>query len=338
MTDPAGEPAALDAVCAPAQAGALGASDRAPRVSVIVATYDNNVCLAAALRSVRAQEFRDFEVVVVGDACTDDTGRVVAELHDERFRWLNRARNSGSQSAPNNDGIAVSRGRYIAYLGHDDLWFPWHLSELVGAIERRGADLVHSLLALLLPGDVAVAVGPPGSGNTYATHHVPPSGWLHRRELVDAHGPWPSPWHLRTGVDEAWLSRIHQAGGRIDFHRRLSVLKFPSAPWRAYDAAAPRPQPELLEQIRRDPLACELDVLTRIAAESARTRTTLPPASRALATAARQIGWHLARGYGVDRWPLRPLLQARFQRRYRSALRRQRGLPPIVVRDGEIER
>lgn len=326
MTDAVGEPAATGR-----------APHDAPLVSVIVATYNNAACLAAALRSARDQEFRDFEVVVVGDACTDDSGRVVARLQDDRFRWLNRTRNSGSQSAPNNDGIAVSKGRYIAFLGHDDLWFPWHLSELVGAIETRGGDLVHSLLALLLPGEVAISVGPPGSGNTYGTHHVPPSAWLHRRELVDAHGPWPSPWHSRTGVDEAWLAGIHRAGKRIDFHRRLSVLKFPSSPWRAYDAAAPRPQPELLKRMQLDPWGCEHDVLTRIAAQSACARTTLPSLSGTVATAARQIGRHLARGYGVERWPLRPFLLARFQRRYRRGLRQRRGLPPVTVRDGEIE-
>jgi hypothetical protein len=39
----------------------------------------------------------------------------------------------------------MARGRWVAYLGHDDLWFPWHLDSLVETIETESADFAHAL-------------------------------------------------------------------------------------------------------------------------------------------------------------------------------------------------
>ena len=93
-------------------------------------------------------------MIVVGDACTDDSEDVVRGIGDERVRWENLERNSGSQSVPNNRGIALARGEYIAYLGHDDLWHPQHVAHLVTAIEGSGSGLAIA---------TTLALGPPGS-------------------------------------------------------------------------------------------------------------------------------------------------------------------------------
>mgnify|MGYP003477863702 CR=1 FL=1 len=88
-----------------------------PRVSVIIATYNRSDVLRCAIRSVLAQSFGDFELLVVGDGCTDDSAAVVAGFADERVRWDNLEQNAGSQSAPNNRGLALARGRYVAFTG-----------------------------------------------------------------------------------------------------------------------------------------------------------------------------------------------------------------------------
>src|SRR6185503_4943680 len=117
----------------------------APAVSVIVATYQRSQVLKLALSSLLDQDFTDYEVWVVGDGCTDDSAEVTASFGDARVNWVNLPKNMGNQTFANNEGIARARGRFIAFLGHDDLWMPWHLSRLVAFSEQSGAEVVHPL-------------------------------------------------------------------------------------------------------------------------------------------------------------------------------------------------
>ena len=88
-------------------APALGPS---PMVSVIIATFNWSAALRLAIRSVLGQTLQAFEILVVGDACTDDSEAVVEAFGDARIRWLNLAHNAGSQHAPNNAGLNAARG------------------------------------------------------------------------------------------------------------------------------------------------------------------------------------------------------------------------------------
>src|SRR5690606_34069774 len=98
-------------------------TDSTPLVTVVIATYNRAETLKYAIESVLWQSFRDFELWVIGDCCTDHTDKVVNSfMHDPRVNWYNLPKNSGYQSKPNNEGIRRARGKYIAYLNHDDIW------------------------------------------------------------------------------------------------------------------------------------------------------------------------------------------------------------------------
>lgn len=154
------------------------ASSGAPLVSVIIPTWNRAPMLRLTLQTVLAQDLAggDFEVLVVGDACTDDTEAVVASFDDARVRWHNRRERFGSQSGPNNTALRMARGTHVAHIGHDDFWLPWHLSDLVSTIEETGADWVYSLVVALGPQGIGHCSGPPQPGVPDTEHIVPPAG------------------------------------------------------------------------------------------------------------------------------------------------------------------
>ena len=110
-----------------------------PAVSVIIATYNRSQPLRHAIRSVCNSTLSDWEVIVVGDACTDDTAEVVSSFDDPRIRFVNLPSRCGDMSGPHNHVLPLARGRYVAFLNHDDLYLPDHLAKCVAEleIERR---------------------------------------------------------------------------------------------------------------------------------------------------------------------------------------------------------
>jgi glycosyltransferase involved in cell wall biosynthesis len=84
---------------------------KSPVVSVIMATYNRSNVLCYAIESVLWQTFKEWELWIVGDACTDDTATVVASFKDKRIHFVNLPVNTGEQSGPNNEGVKRSTGR-----------------------------------------------------------------------------------------------------------------------------------------------------------------------------------------------------------------------------------
>lgn len=220
-------------------------------MTVVIATYNWSSVLRCAIESVLWQTFDDFELLVIGDGCTDDTAEVVGSFTDARVHWHNLPDNTGHQSMPNNYGIDIARGAYIAYLGHDDVWHPTHLGHLHRTIGETGADLVHSL---------GVMLGPPESNariltglwpeDTYRRgFSVPPSTQLHTTAIARQIGGWLDYRTVAAQPDIDFLERVYDAGARFARCERLTAFKFNSS-WRK-DCYRERPSHEQEEYIRR---------------------------------------------------------------------------------------
>jgi len=100
----------------------------APSCSVIIATYNRDHLIGRAVRSVLAQTYDDFELIVVDDASVDDTEEVVASYCDDRIVYVRREENGGP-SAAWNTGIRQARGKYVSFLDDDDEYHPEFLEE-----------------------------------------------------------------------------------------------------------------------------------------------------------------------------------------------------------------
>ena len=97
-------------------------------VSIIIPTYNRGWIIKEAIDSVMAQDYRDFELIIVDDGSTDNTPAILHSYRDEILVF--RQENQGV-SAARNRGLAAASGDLIAFLDSDDLWLPQKLKRQV---------------------------------------------------------------------------------------------------------------------------------------------------------------------------------------------------------------
>jgi glycosyltransferase involved in cell wall biosynthesis len=108
----------------------------APKVSVVIPTFNAAALLVETLRSVLSQSYEDFEVIVVNDGSSDDTLQRLEHFASEsRLRIVDQP-NAGVGAARNR-GIAEARAQYVALLDHDDLWAPDKLAVQVAYMDAH---------------------------------------------------------------------------------------------------------------------------------------------------------------------------------------------------------
>lgn len=107
---------------------------RAPRVSVIVPVFNAERFIKAALGSVLAQTYDDYEIIVVDDGSTDGTQAAVTEMSGP-IRYVPQP-NQGP-SVARNTGITTSRGALVCFLDSDDAWLPDKLAIQVAMIDAQ---------------------------------------------------------------------------------------------------------------------------------------------------------------------------------------------------------
>lgn len=109
---------------------------RSPVVSVIIPAYNAASYLGKAIDSALAQDFDDFELIVVDDGSTDSSASVL-QPYRGRIRILRQA--NGGMSSARNAGVREARGEFIAFLDADDWWLPQKLARQVELMVARPA-------------------------------------------------------------------------------------------------------------------------------------------------------------------------------------------------------
>jgi glycosyltransferase involved in cell wall biosynthesis len=109
-----------------------------PLVSVIIPTYNRAWILKEAIDSVLSQTFEDYELIVVDDGSTDDTGAVIGSFNGIEF--ITQA-NRGV-SAARNRGIEAASGTYLAFLDSDDLWLPEKLESQMAFFDAHPEAMI----------------------------------------------------------------------------------------------------------------------------------------------------------------------------------------------------
>lgn len=111
-------------------------------VSIVVPVYNAEKYILETIASVQAQEYENWELILVDDQSSDRSGEVVTgyleQNPDGRVRLLVQPENGGAARA-RNAGMAAAKGRYIAFLDADDKWEPNKLSRQLDYMEETGA-------------------------------------------------------------------------------------------------------------------------------------------------------------------------------------------------------
>ncbi len=115
-----------------------------PQVSIITPCYNASRYISQTIESVLAQDYTDWEMIIVNDGSKDDSAEIVERYAalDSRIRLI-RQPNGGSANARNH-GIREAKGRYIALLDADDLWEPCFLSYQLDFMKKHNAVCVFS--------------------------------------------------------------------------------------------------------------------------------------------------------------------------------------------------
>jgi glycosyltransferase involved in cell wall biosynthesis len=119
-----------------------------PRVSIVLIFLDEERFLDAAVESVRAQSFEDWELLLVDDGSSDGSPEIArrhAGADPDRIRYLEHPGHANlGPSAARNAGIAASRSELIAFLDGDDVWLPQRLARSVALLDAHPeADMAY---------------------------------------------------------------------------------------------------------------------------------------------------------------------------------------------------
>ena len=96
--------------------------------SIVIPLYNKEKYIARAIKSVLAQTYQEFEIIVINDGCTDNSANEVAMFDDDRIKIINQV-NAGV-SAARNRGILEAKQSFIAFLDADDEWYPDYLESI----------------------------------------------------------------------------------------------------------------------------------------------------------------------------------------------------------------
>ncbi|MCX2978913.1 glycosyltransferase family 2 protein [Candidatus Marimicrobium litorale] len=204
-----------------------------PLVSIILATYNCSHILRYAIDSVRGNAFQDWELVIVGDHCTDDSAECVAAYNDPRLQFYNLAQNSGQQATPNNFGLTKVRGDYLAYLNHDDLYMPWHLERMLASSQAHPDSIILTGLVNIVVNDgeeTGDNLTYREGGATARRPHFTPSrwhvasGWFMPTALARRAGPWQMECETVVTPSQDWLFRAWRSGIPVHCETDVSII------------------------------------------------------------------------------------------------------------------
>ena len=210
---------------------AIYAAKGDPLVTVTIPTFNRGELLVQrTLPSVFAQTYPNFEIVIVGDCCPDDTPQRIAALADPRVRFVNlperghypadpKKRWMVAGSTPINETLKLARGAWISYLDDDDVYTPDHIEKLLRTAQARELELVFGRYRYeKTPGvwhEGRTREFPSGRP-PFGRAGIPHSGLMYRSSLRSLRY-YEDAWRYGLPTDNLLWQRMGRAGVRAGF-------------------------------------------------------------------------------------------------------------------------
>lgn len=103
-------------------------------VSIVMPSYNTADYIAESIKSVQAQTYSNWELIIVDDCSTDDSMDVIKAFKEPRIRLLQNEKNSGA-AISRNYALREAKGKWIAFLDSDDIWLPDKLEKQIRFME-----------------------------------------------------------------------------------------------------------------------------------------------------------------------------------------------------------
>ncbi len=105
-------------------------------VSIIMPSYNTAEFIAESIRSVQNQTYTNWELIIVDDCSSDNTDMVIESFSDQRIIYIKNDRNNGA-AVSRNRALRAAKGKWIAFLDSDDLWFKEKLEKQINFMKKN---------------------------------------------------------------------------------------------------------------------------------------------------------------------------------------------------------
>jgi hypothetical protein len=195
-----------------------------PLVSVIISTYNRSKLLTErAIPSVLRQTYQNFEIIIVGDNCTDDTEELVSKFNDKRIIFHNLPKRGSYPTNPRhrwmvagvvpaNKSLELASGNWIAPLDDDDEFSEDHIELLLDKALKNKCEMVYGKCQVEIQPGKWVSIGsyPPELGAVYKVTILQHSKLKFFKYDINA-------WKNEEADDWNILRRMIEAGVKIGF-------------------------------------------------------------------------------------------------------------------------
>jgi glycosyltransferase involved in cell wall biosynthesis len=115
-----------------------------PTVSINLCCYNSEKYLGETLQSIFAQTYKDWELIIINDGSTDSTESIIKEYISQGYPIVYHWQENHGLGYSRNEALKRSRGKYIAFIDHDDLWLPGKLEKQIPLFNDPEVGLVYS--------------------------------------------------------------------------------------------------------------------------------------------------------------------------------------------------